>query len=35
MRKVISIVCLGVALTLTSCEKWLDVQPKSEIKWES
>lgn len=34
MRKVISIVCLGVALTLTSCEKWLDVQPKSEIKWD-
>lgn len=34
MRKVISILCLGVTLTCVSCESWLDVQPKSEIKWD-
>lgn len=34
MRKVISILCLGVTLACVSCESWLDVQPKSEIKWD-
>ncbi|MEG0797126.1 MAG: RagB/SusD family nutrient uptake outer membrane protein, partial [Odoribacter sp.] len=34
MRKVISILCLGVTLVCVSCESWLDVQPKSEIKWD-
>lgn len=34
MRKVISILCLGLTLVFVSCENWLDVQPKSEIKWD-
>lgn len=34
MRKVISILCLGMTLAFVSCENWLDVQPKSEIKWD-
>lgn len=34
MRKVISILCLGLTLAFVSCENWLDVQPKSEIKWD-
>ena len=34
MKKVISILCLGTVLTCASCESWLDVRPKSEIKWD-
>ena len=35
MRKVISILFLAAMLTLSSCESWLDVEPKSEIKWDT
>lgn len=35
MKKVISILFFGAMLTFSSCESWLDVEPKSEIKWNT
>lgn len=34
MKKAILIFCTGVVLLATSCENWLDVRPKAEVKWD-
>lgn len=34
MRTVILTLCLGLSLTFVSCQDWLDVDPKSEMKWD-
>ena len=34
MKKAIMIFCTGMLLLATSCENWLDVKPKAEIKWD-
>lgn len=34
MKNYISIFCIGV-LMLTSCSKWLDVRPESEVDMET
>ena len=35
MKKIITALCLACSLTFISCENWLDVEPKSEIKWDA
>ena len=35
MKKIITALCLAYSLTFISCENWLDVEPKSEIKWDA
>ena len=34
MKKVIMALCLIWSLAFVSCENWLDVKPKAEIKWD-